>query len=198
MLLPACRYKSVSGLRKLQLRTSWHKGCTGGPRESMARGVSRRVFRRFRESNGTSLIEAAVLTPLLLLLTFSIVDFASVFYVYLALENGASQATRFAVTGNQVDDPANPGTPLSRDASIMLAMRQATPTLTIGDGAFTFSHMSTGGSTWASGTGGPGDIEKLSISYTWNIMTPLIRPFFTNGQITLNVESAMKNESRFN
>ena len=39
------------------------------------------------------------MTPLLLLLTFSIVDFAALFYVYLALENGASQATRYAVTG---------------------------------------------------------------------------------------------------
>ena len=29
-------------------------------------------------------------------------------------------------------------------------------------------------------------------------MTPLIRPFFTNGQLNIHVESAMKNEERFN
>ena len=28
-------------------------------------------------------------------------------------------------------------------------------------------------------------------------MTPLIRPFFAGGQLSLNVESTMKNESRF-
>jgi hypothetical protein len=28
-------------------------------------------------------------------------------------------------------------------------------------------------------------------------MTPLIRPFFTNGQLVIRVESAMKNERRF-
>ena len=79
-----------------------------------------------------------------MLLTFATFDFASLFYAYLALENGISQATRFAVTGNQMNDPANPGNLLSRTASIETAMRLATPTLTIADTAFTFSHMSSG------------------------------------------------------
>ena len=46
------------------------------------------------------MVELALTLPLLFLLTFSIVDFASLFYVYLALENGVSQAGRFGVTGN--------------------------------------------------------------------------------------------------
>ena len=66
----------------------------------MTRRVSHRVFRRLKDSKGTSLVEAALITPLLLLLTFGICEFASLFYVYLALENGVSQATRFGVTGN--------------------------------------------------------------------------------------------------
>ena len=56
--------------------------------------------RRLRDTAGTSIVEAAIITPLLLLLTLSIVDFGALFYVYLALENGVSQATRFGVTGN--------------------------------------------------------------------------------------------------
>ena len=143
-------------------------------------------------------MEAALITPLLLLLTFAIVDFSGIFYVYLALENGVSQATRFAVTGNNADDPNNPGTPLNRQDSIKLAMRQATPTLTIPDSDFTFSHLPAGSSTWAAGVGGPSDVEKVTIDHTWTIMTPLISPFFTNGQIVLEVSSAMKNEGRFN
>ena len=47
------------------------------------------------------MLEAAIITPLLLLLTFSIVDFGALFYVYLALENGVSQATRYGVTGQR-------------------------------------------------------------------------------------------------
>ena len=68
-----------------------------------------RRAKRLRDARGAALIEAAILTPLLLLLTFAIVDFGSMFYVYLALENGVSQATRYAITGNQMDDPSNPG-----------------------------------------------------------------------------------------
>lgn len=143
------------------------------------------------------MIEAAIVTPLLLLLSFSVVDFASIFYVYLSLENGVSQATRYAVTGNTLEDPSNPGVQLDRSGSIKQAMRQATPTLTIPDSAFSFSHMAPGAGSWAGGVGGPGEVEKVTVTYTWNVMTPLLRPFFTGGRITFAVDSAMKNESRF-
>jgi len=154
-------------------------------------------FRRLKDATGATLLEAAIITPLLLLLTFSIADFGGLFYVYLALENGVSQATRQAITGNSMDDPSNPGTPLSRAGTIKAAMRSATPTLNIPDGAFTFEHMPVGGTSWVGGTGGPGEIEKVTITYTWPIMTPLLKPFFAGGQLTMKVESMMKNESRF-
>jgi Flp pilus assembly protein TadG len=156
---------------------------------SMASAPKRR-FGRLRSSRGSTLVEAAFITPLLLLLTFAIVDFGALFYIYLSLESGVSQATRFAVTG-----ASTPG--MTREEAIRDAMRRATPTLTIPDAAFTFSFMPPGASTWSSGTGGAGDIGRVTVRYTWNIMTPLIRPFFTGGQITLRVESAMKNEARW-
>ena len=62
-------------------------------------------FRRLSDARGANLVEAAVVTPLLLLLTLAIVDFSSMFYAYLALEHGVSQATRFAVTGRTLDRP---------------------------------------------------------------------------------------------
>ena len=43
-------------------------------------------------ASGQSMLEAAFITPLLLLLTFAIVDFSALLYVHLALENGVSQA----------------------------------------------------------------------------------------------------------
>ena len=149
------------------------------------------IRRRLKSSRGTQLLETALVLPLLLLITFSIIEFGAMFYAYLALENGVSQATRYGVTG------AVSGS-LSRQDSIKAAMRDATPTLTIADSAFTFDYLPQGGSTWLSGPGGPGDIEKVTINYTWDFMTPLIRPFFTNGQIQMQVSSSMKNEGRFN
>jgi Flp pilus assembly protein TadG len=154
--------------------------------------LRRRRFGRLRSARGSTLIEAAVITPLLLLLTFSIVDFGALLYVYLSLESGVSQATRFAITNT-----ATPG--LTREQSIMAAMRTATPTLTLQDSAFSFSFMAPNTSTWVSGAaGGPGDIGRVTVNYTWSIMTPLIRPFFPGGQVNVRVESAMKNEGTWN
>ena len=76
-------------------------------------------------------------------------------------------------------------------------MREATPTLTIPDNAFSFSFMPMNGSSWASGLGGANDVGRVTVNYTWNFMTPLIRPFFPNGQISLRVQSTMKNETVF-
>ena len=153
--------------------------------------------KHLRGEKGATMIEAAIVTPLLLLLTFSIIDFASLFYVYLALENGASQATRYGVTGNTADDPNKPGTKLSREESIKLAMRQATPTITLEDQAFAFNHLPVGGSTWLPNVGAQNEIDKVTVTYKWTFLTPVLRFVFTDGTITLKVESAMKNEARF-
>ena len=166
-------------------------------RTSVSSRTSGGLRARLGDARGTSLVEAALITPLLLLLTFSVIDFASMFYVYLALENGVSQATRFAVTGNALEDPDDEGELLSREDSIKLAMRDATPTLTIEDEAFSFSHLPPGTVTWVNGTGGPADIEKVTVRYRWSMMTPLVAVFFTDGHIDFTVESAMKNEGRF-
>lgn len=161
----------------------------------MTRHVARRIFKLLEDVSGANFIEAALVTPLLLLLTFGIIDFATLCYEYLAIENGVSQATRFVVTGRQMSDPTNPGTFFNRQDSIKAAMRTATPTLTIPDGAFSFAHMAPGGGSWVSGVGGPGDIEKVTINYSYTPMTPLLRPFFTGGHINFRIDSTMKNES---
>ena len=152
--------------------------------------LSHRVVTRLRNTRGNSLVEAAIILPLLMLLTLGIVEFATMFWVWLALQNGASQGTRYAVTGNLVEGQ-------SREESIKSAMRQATPSLTLDDGAFVFSHLPPGGGGWAGGAGGPGDIIKVTVNYAWTPMIPLIGAFFPGGDINFAVESAMKNEARF-
>ncbi len=153
-----------------------------------------RNIRRLSDDKGANLVEAAIITPLLLLLTLGIVDFSAMFYSYLALEHGVSQATRYAVTGQEM---STGGAPIGREASIKAAMRESTPTLTIPDGAFSFSFMPLNGTSWSSGLGGPNDVGRVTVTYTWNFMTPLVRPFFTNGQVNLRVQSTMKNEVAF-
>jgi hypothetical protein len=149
-----------------------------------------RIRNVFRDTDGGNLLEGAIITPLLLLLTFAIVDFSAMLYVHLALQNGVAQASRYAVTGN-----VRPG--MTREQSIKAVMREATPTLTLTDGAFSFSNLPPGGAGWVGGLGGPNAIDKVRITYTWTILTPVLRPFFsqTNGRMNFIVESAMRNES---
>lgn len=154
-----------------------------------------RNVRRLSDAKGANLVEAAIITPLLLLLTLAIVDFASMFYGYLALEHGVSQATRLAITGQTLTGPSGA---MNRQESIKYRMRESTPTLTIPDSAFSFSFMAPGASSWSGGVGGPGDIGRVTVTYPWTFMTPLVRPFFAGGQVTLRVESTMKNEAVFN
>jgi hypothetical protein len=158
----------------------------------MKRHFRRRGWAHLRDdARGANLVEAAIITPLLLLLTFAVVEFSMMFYAYLALESGVNQASRYAVTGNTVAGS-------SRQESIMAAMRKATPTLTIKDGDFAFEHLvGVSGTNWLPGIGGPDDIGKVTVSYTWKFYTPFSRLFFDGGSLTLQVQSAMKNERRF-
>ena len=156
------------------------------------RTKTERSLKRWESARGQNLVEAALIVPAFLLLTFGLIDFGTTFYIYLALENGVSQATRYAVTGQQMDDPANPtGPKLPRDVSIKMAMRQATPTISIPDSAFSFYNVTKS----TAGSGGPGDVIRVRVDYTVSLFTPLLRQFFTNGQLTLSVFSTMKNEN---
>lgn len=153
--------------------------------------MMRPVLRRFlTATSGVSLVEAAFITPLLVFLTLSMAEFAVLFHIYLSLENGVTQATRYGVTGNQMEE-------LSREDSLRSAMRQATPTLTIADEAFSFSHLPPGATVWTDGTGGPDDVEKMTVDYNWTVVNPMLRPLFSGGQMHFRVESSRKNERRF-
>jgi hypothetical protein len=139
--------------------------------------------RRIRQTRGQSLVEAAFVLPLIMVVTFAIIDFAWVLFSYLALQNGVAEAARYGITGGTM--PA-----MTRPQSIMAVMRDASPTLTIRDEDFDFSHLEDG--AWVAGVGGPGEVERLRVTYVHDVL--VFRPLFEGGQVTLRAESAMKNE----
>jgi hypothetical protein len=148
-----------------------------------------------KSEEGQGLVEGAMVLLLLLLLIFAIIDFSVLFFVYNSLEQGISEATRYGITGQQMDDPNNPGNYLSREESVKLVMRQWNFLVTLPDAAFTFEHRAMGASGWSSGSGGPSDIARVTVNYNWRLITPLIRPLFTGGQVSLRVSSTMLNEN---
>jgi Flp pilus assembly protein TadG len=166
--------------------------------------VVNRILRKCPRTleKGQTLVETAVVLMMLLLLTFAIIDFASLFYVYLSLENGISQATRYGITGQQMTNPdPHVGGLLSRIESIKLSMQKSTPTLTLNENVntwYTFEHLVSGSwspyDTTHNEDAKGNDVMRVSVRYHWNLITPLIRPFFSGGGIDLTVRSSVKNE----
>ena len=141
-----------------------------------------------RSLRGSALVEVGIIILPLVTISFAVLDFAGILYTFLAMQNGVSQATRFAVTGNTVNDSS--GQAMPRDQAIRQAMRGATPGFQIPDGAFTFTNVSKG----TSGTGGPNDIIRVTVAYDWQLLTPVLRPFIPSGYVTVRVASTMRNE----
>lgn len=147
---------------------------------------------RWKSEEGQALVEAAIILPLLLFMIFAIFDFSILFYVYQSMEHGISEASRYGITGQQRQDPLSPGNYLSRDDSIKLIMREWNPIIVLNNSDFTFEHLS--GTSWVAGSGGTGDVARVTVCYNWRPVTPLISALFTGGQIPIRVSSTMKNE----
>ncbi len=56
-----------------------------------------------RVRRGQTMVEFALILPLLLLLLFGIIEFGLIFHAWLTVENGARQAARYAVSGDYND-----------------------------------------------------------------------------------------------
>jgi hypothetical protein len=125
----------------------------------------------------------ALVLPLVAVLTASLIDLGAIAYSHMALENGVSQATRFAVTGRKTGK-------LTRRDSIVDAIRTATPAFQVLDGDVSFYNVSKG----STDPGGPDDLIMVSVAHTWNLLSPVLRPMFPGGKYKVRVSSTMKNE----
>jgi len=137
-----------------------------------------------RSSRGQALVETAISVVLLVMCTFTIIDFGRFFWSLLTVQNGVTQGTRFAVTNQLVSG-------LNRDASIRKAIRDATPGFALGDDDIVFYDASKG----APGSGGPRDTIRVTVEQDFRFLTPLVADFFgDDGTIRFRVSSTMQNE----
>jgi Flp pilus assembly protein TadG len=144
--------------------------------------------RRGTSTEGTSILELALIVPIFLLLLFATVDFAHLFWVELTLQNAIRQAGRYAITGNHPPDPNHPGQHLSRVASIIQVAQQTALGLDV-------SSIQISSLTGGSGSAGePGDTVTVSLTTNLHLITPIVAKFFRNGVYTFTVSLTMKNE----
>ena len=134
---------------------------------------------------GRQPVEAAIVTPLLLLLTLAIVDFASMFYAYWSLEHGREPGHAARDYRRTMNDPD--GNALNRQDSISRC-GESTPTLTIPDSAFSFSFMAPGplrGPAVSRSRRRPKSHGQLHVEF----MTPMGAALLHGRQLNLIVQS---------
>ena len=144
-----------------------------------------------RRARGQALVETAISIVVLLLLTFSVVDAALLFFAYLTLQNGVTEATRIGVTGQEVSDPNSPDAESRREAKVRQIVHQSTPGLGIDDSEVSFYDVTDGSRTM----GAPNHVIQITVTHPWRLLSPLVWPLVGNGgRITLRVSATMRNE----
>jgi len=137
---------------------------------------------------GSVTLEFALVATLLFTVIFGCFEFSCLMYGQITLQNAVRQAGRYAMTGNHLPDPNNPGHTLSRTASITQVAQEAAMGLDVSN-----IHISSanGGDNNA---GGPGDTVTISLTANLPLMTALIGQYFANGIYTTTVSASFRNE----
>jgi len=144
--------------------------------------------RRMR-CRGQSMIEFALIFPLFMLLVCGVFDFGRLFYTQLTLQSAVREASRLTVTGNLLPDPESPGDYLNRIDSIIQMVHNMAPGFQFEENGIEI--IGPGG---AGDPGGPGDLVTIRVTYSVDLLTPLVKPFFTGGKHTFTISMISKNE----
>ncbi len=181
-------------------------------------------FRRLaKEEDGASLLEFAILSPVLLLILFGIIEMGLILFAAITLEHAVTSASRYGKTGFTIEG-------VSREDRIreiinghidnFLDTDNITITTLVYDtfasvgqeepytddnanGAYDFGETYqdiNGNGQWdndmgASGAGGPGDVVVYRVTYDWSVLTPIIRQLITtDGNFPLESSLAVRNE----
>ena len=158
---------------------------TGGARRRQARG------------RGQTLVEFALVAPVLFLLVFGIIEFGLLLHAYITMQHAVDEAARYAVTGEGYDLPAG-----TREARIIEVARRACPSLMINEGAYAgqrgWFHVGLRSSTSPSNdpaavdAGKANDFVRLTIDFNHPAFTWILGG--TNAHVPLHTEALVLNE----
>jgi Flp pilus assembly protein TadG len=148
-----------------------------------------------RRDSGQTLVEFAVVAIVFFMTLFTIMDFAMMFYVNQTMQHAVRAGSRLAVV--------NPGSSCysaivaninTQSMGFYDKNANATKTPTISRQTMG-AYGDVNGATIADGScGTPQQPVTVSLTYSWPLMTPFLKPFFTNGQYTFTVKATVVNE----
>lgn len=150
---------------------------------------------RTRRERGASVVEFAIVAPVFFFLLFAMIELCLLFWVNITMQHAVREGARYAITGqNNLDpdasDPQRHRAVIQkiRDSSMGLYER-IQPTIRVNGAGYHNPAMYNAGMF---GVGG--QIIVLQLECVWPVITPLIRPFFENGEYRFSVAATMRNE----
>ena len=183
--------------------------------------AQRRLRGASRMEDGAAMVEFGFLAPAFIAIVCAIMEFSGIMFVQAILEGAAREASRYGLTGFTSGGVSRADQILAivEDNTFGIVdmddlhmetlvyenfgdIGQPEPFTDengneVWDNDEPFTDIN-GNGTWdpdmgAAGLGGPGDVVVYRMSYDWDIMIPLFRPFFGDA-ITLQSNIAVRNE----
>lgn len=143
-----------------------------------------RILGRVRRSQtGSALLEFIIVLPMLMLLLVGIFEFSRMFYTRLTVRHAVSEATRFAVTGNVLNDTL--GNPMTRALSISETIQHSAENLAVDVANVTIS---------PSDGGGPEEVVTVSVTFEYDYAMQAMKDVFP---VAFTVSTSMRNEPFF-
>lgn len=130
------------------------------------------TLRILKNQDGQSVVEFAIILPVLLLIIMGIVQFGMLIGSYLTLENAAREAARAGIIG-------------STNAEVRLVITSTSPNLE--PGKLTIAIAPSEGSRTS------GSTLTVNLTYNYDLTIPIISSLFNN-TVVLNAETSMRIE----
>jgi len=139
-------------------------------------------------------IETMLASIVFSMLLFATFDFGRMYYYQSKLQRAVTQSSRFATTGNTLDDPDKPGVALSREDSIVHMIKMLSGISDLAPGDVQIASMTRRG-TLVPGVGSPGDVVTVSVHYRVDVLAPFLHAVFPGGQYEFTASTTFRNDS---
>lgn len=148
---------------------------------------------RIDTQRGSVRLETLLAAVVLLMSLIATIDLARINYFRSNLQHAVSQATRFAATGETLEDPNEPGSRLSRQESIVYLVRRISAASDL-----TAANVDV---VWIDAHGQPrrdarraGKVVTVLATYDVPLLSPFLRPLFDGGRFRLRCASSFRDD----
>jgi len=165
--------------------------------DSEGREMTMQALMRKRTRNkerGASVVEFAIVAPILIFLLAAIVDICTLFWVNLTMQYAVREGARYAVTG-RTDLDSNPSNDKRYHAVVEEIKKNSMGLFDTVEPRINNINYGDPNAYNDGMFGKAGEIFVLRIDCSWPLMTPILRPFFTDGKYQFSVAATMRNEA---